>query len=412
MQETLGPSRYIKGFAMIWASAISKEIESNDALDEAIKKLQKGLQGKTPDALFVFVSPHHSDAYDFILEHLNREIKAKHLIGCSGGGVIGAGKEVEDNPGLSLTAAILPGVKIQTLNISDADLPDADSSPTAWESLLQVKASENPHFVLLLSPFMGKSDDLLAGLDYAFPHAHKIGGIASGLRNIGERTMFLDGQRVSDGAVVMSLSGDFRLDTLVAQGCRGVGGVYTITECEGNMLIELDGKPALKVLTEIYETASAEDRLLMNRALFVGLITDPMIPWPPQHGDYLIRNVLGTDIAKRSLAVGADLRQGQALRFHLRDSEAAAQDLKSILQRHHDDSVGQDVAGALLFSCLGRGEAMYGLANHDSSLFMEHFGDVAMGGFFCNGEIGPVGTNTYIHGFTSSFGIFREKPAS
>lgn len=394
---------------MIWASAISKELESGDALDEAIEKLRAGLGGNSPDALFVFVSPHHSDSYDLILDRLKQTLKPKHLIGCSGGGVIGAGREVEDNPGLSLTAAVLPGVKIQTHNVSDADLPDADSSPGAWEEMLQVKASEDPHFLLLVSPFMGKSDDLLSGLDYAFPHAHKIGGVASGLRGIGERTMFIDGRRASDGAVIMSLSGDFRLDTLVAQGCRGVGNIYTITQCEGNMLLELDGKPALKVLTEIYETATAEDRLLMNRALFVGVITDPMIPWPPKHGDFLIRNVLGTDVARRSLAVAADLREGQALRFHLRDAEAAALDLKSILERHQKDSAGQDVAGALLFSCLGRGAAMYGSADHDSRLFIEHFGDVAMGGFFCNGEIGPVGKNTYVHGFTSSFGIFREK---
>src|SRR6185436_1341702 len=113
--------------------------------------------------------------------------------------------------------------------------------------------SEEPHFLMLVSPFMGKADDLLAGLDYAFPKSHKIGGIASGLRGIGERTMFLNDGRVSDGAVIMTLSGEIRLDTLVAQGCRGVGNVYTVTECDSNMLIELDGKPALKVLTEIYE---------------------------------------------------------------------------------------------------------------------------------------------------------------
>jgi small ligand-binding sensory domain FIST len=394
---------------MIWASAVSKELETGEALDEAILKIKAGLKGRNPDALFLFVSPHHSDAYDLILERLNEELSPKHLIGCSGGGVIGGGREVEDNPGLSLTAALLPGVSIHTLSIDDADLPDADGPPRAWESLLQVNASEDPHFLLLVSPFMGKRDDLLAGLDYAFPHAHKIGGVASGLRGIGERTMFLGRGRVSDGAVVMCLSGDFRLETLVAQGCRGLGGIHTITACDHNMLIELDGKPALKVLTEIYEGASPEDRLLLNRALFVGLITDPLIPWPPKHGDFLIHNVLGIDAARRSLAVGAELREGQALRFHLRDADAAAQDLKDILERHRQQSAGGDVAGALLFSCMGRGEAMYGSPDHDSRLFREHFGDVAIGGFFCNGEIGPVGSNTYVHGFTSSFGIFREK---
>jgi small ligand-binding sensory domain FIST len=394
---------------MIWASAISRESEAPQALDEALASLRQGLNGARPDALFVFVSPHHSAAYDEILERLNSELKPLHMIGCSGGGVIGGGRELEDAPGLSLTAAVLPGVTISTLNLDDASLPSADGAPSAWEEALGVKAADEPHFLLLLSPFMGKAEDLLAGLDYAFPKAHKIGGVASGLRGIGERSMFMDGRRADEGAVIMTLSGNIRLDTMVAQGCRGVGGTYTVTECQNNMLVELDGKPALKVLTEIYEAASPADRLLMNRSLFVGLITDPLIAWPPKHGDFLIRNVMGIDAGKRSLAVGADLRVGQAIRFHLRDAEAASEDLASVLTRHQEAAGGAAVAGALLFSCLGRGEGMFGKADHDSQLFKSRFGDVALGGFFCNGEIGPVGSNTYIHGFTSSFGVFREK---
>jgi small ligand-binding sensory domain FIST len=379
-------------------------MEAAEAVEESLRGIRKGLGAKRPDALFVFVSPHHSDSYDFILERLQSELKPKHLVGCSAGGVIGEGRELEDNPGLSLTAALLPEVQVKTLKLSDADLPDADSPPRAWEELVGVPASEQPQFLLLLSPFMGKAEELLAGLDYAFPRSPKVGGIVSGLRGVGERTMFLDGERVSDGAVMMCLSGKIALDTLVAQGCRGLGGVHTITGCERNMLKELDGKPALKLLTEIYEAAPAGDRKLMNRALFLGIINDPLASWPPKHGDFLIRNVLGIDAGSRSLAIAALLREGQAVSFHVRDAEAASEDLRQMLERYQNPGA----AGALLFSCLGRGEGMYGKADHDSGLFRSRFGGLALGGFFCNGEIGPVGSQTFIHGFTSSFGIFRQ----
>jgi small ligand-binding sensory domain FIST len=392
---------------MKWASAVSKEIDAKDAVAEVLARL-KGLSPQgAPQAIFVFASPHHSDSYEAILEALHEGLQPGHLIGCSGGGVIGEGRELEDEPGLSVTAAWLPGVKVSAMRIADADLPDGDSPPRAWEASLGVSAAEEPQFLLLVSAFMNKADDLLAGLDYAFPKSHKIGGIASGLRGVGDRALFLGKDRVDDGAVVMVLSGDIRLDTLVAQGCRGIGNVFTITQCDDNMLIELDGKPALKVLTEIYEASSPADRSLMNRSLFVGIITDPLVAWPPKHGDFLIRNVLGIDPSKRSMAVGATLREGQAVRFHLRDAEAATEDLKSVLESHLKDSEGAE--GALLFSCMGRGEGMFGHADHDSQLFKRHFGDIAMGGVFCNGEIGPVGSSTYIHGFTSSFGIFRKK---
>ena len=292
---------------------------------------------------------------------------------------------------------------------SDSDLPDADASPRAWEEMLGINAAEEPQFLLLLSPFMGRAEDLLAGLDYAFPRAQKVGGQVSGLRGIGERAMFLGSERADDGALLLAMSGNIRVDTLVAQGCRGIGGVHTITKCDRNLLQEIDGKPALKLLTEVFEEASPAERILMNRALFVGLITDPLLPWPPRHGDFLIRNVMGIDVGQRSIAVAAELREGQALRFHIRDSEAAAEDLKSILEQYQKSPDSGAPAGALLFSCLGRGEGMYGVADHDSRAFFERFGEVPLGGFFCNGEIGQVGSSTYIHGFTSSFGLFRSK---
>lgn len=59
-----------------------------------------------------------------------------------------------------------------------------------------------------------------------------------------------------------------------------------------------------------------------------------------------------------------------------------------------------------MFSCLGRGENLYEEPNFDSDLFRQYLGEIPLGGFFCNGEIGPIGGNTYLHGYTSVFGIF------
>ncbi len=97
------------------------------------------------------------------------------------------------------------------------------------------------------------------------------------------------------------------------------------------------------------------------------------------------------------------------------DAQAAEHELLQILRRYatallsegKGEALGAPPAGALLFSCLGRGKHMYGRPNHDSDAFRACLGDVPLAGFFCNGEIGPVGGTTYIHGFTSSFAIFR-----
>jgi small ligand-binding sensory domain FIST len=162
----------------------------------------------------------------------------------------------------------------------------------------------------------------------------------------------------------------------------------------------------------LFEAASAHERALMNRALFLGVVMDPFKDGEAAAGDFLIRNVLGIDPQSKAVAVGALLREGQRVQFHVRDAQAAHQDLEEILRAYRARAGGAVPAGALLFSCLGRGEHMFGEPGHDSRVFAQTLGAVPLGGFFCNGEIGPVGGSTYIHGFTSAFGLFSPGEAN
>jgi small ligand-binding sensory domain FIST len=105
------------------------------------------------------------------------------------------------------------------------------------------------------------------------------------------------------------------------------------------------------------------------------------------------------------------------MQFHLRDADTSAEDLEMLLKRYLKQLKQQANAkqantapppqGALLFSCLGRGVGLYGETNFDSGLFREYFSQVPLAGFFCQGEIGPIGAETFLHGYTSVFGIFR-----
>ena len=109
------------------------------------------------------------------------------------------------------------------------------------------------------------------------------------------------------------------------------------------------------------------------------------------------------------MAIGELLKEGQLVQFHLRDAETSAEDLTAVLERYAVENRENQVHGALLFSCLGRGQYLYGRPNHDTDIFHEKLGPVPLGGFFCNGEIGPVSGTTFLHGYTSSFGIFRPR---
>ncbi|MBO19589.1 MAG: hypothetical protein CL732_03515, partial [Chloroflexi bacterium] len=202
--------------------------------------------------------------------------------------------------------------------------------------------------------------------------------------------------------------GNIVVDTVVAQGCRPVGEPMRISKSDRNMLLELDGQPPMDVLRSLFHNLPKRDQELLGHSLFLGVVMDEFLDAPVQ-GDFLIRNVVGMDQSTGGLAIGEMLKEGQLVQFHLRDAETSSDDLQAVLGRYAGENRENDIPGALLFSCLGRGEYLYGRPNHDSDLFREKMGTVPLGGFFCNGEIGPVSGTTFLHGYTSSFGLFRPK---
>jgi len=392
-----------------WASVFSEKPKVDAAVKECLDDLKTRLENGPPEIVFLFVSPHFSQDYSRLAGMITEATKAKALVGCSAAGIIGGGHEIEQRPALSLTAGYLPDVNIMTFHLRDKDLPDLDASPKVWERALGVNANIQPHFVLLADPFTIRAENLTLGLDYAFPKSTKVGGLASGARNAGGNALFLGKETLSEGVVGAVFSGNIQIDTVVAQGCRPIGNVYKVTEAQGNVLLSLNNKLPLQVIQEIYQSSCQKDRELIQNSLFFGLLTDPLKK-QINPGDFLIRNIIGLDSKKGYLAIGAELREGQTVQFHLRDAQTSAEDLKMALSRYVKD-LGSMTApsSALLFSCVGRGIHLYGHADHDTDVFRSHAGQVPLGGFFCNGEIGPVGGTTYLHGYTSCFGIFRPR---
>jgi small ligand-binding sensory domain FIST len=391
---------------MKWATTISRKTSFEDAVLECAGGVARSL-GPGPISLaLAFVTPHFASFYPRLCGLVSRCLEPRTFLGCSGGGVIGGGEEVERAPAVTLVAARLPDVRVEPFHLS-GPLPDLDGPPDAWERLIGVRAQNEPQFVLLTDPFSIRAEALLAGLDYAFPNSPKIGGLASGATSPGLNALFLDGEVFTEGTVGIALSGDIAIDTIVAQGCRPVGELMRVTSCRGNVLYELDGRPAFEVLQELFTALDEYDRRLASTALFIGVLMDEFRD-EPQVGDFLIRNLIGVDHHRGAVAVGENLQEGMRVRFHVRDAKTSAEDLHTMLKSYEKTLPGP-VSGALLFSCLGRGEGLYGRPNFDTSVFREHLGAVPVGGFFCNGEIGPVGGATFLHGYTSSFGLFRPR---
>jgi len=390
---------------MKWVSSIATDEDSHRAVETVIRSTRDQLGDHPPHLLLVFLSPAFTaDARD-ILDRLRAELPATVVIGCSAAGVIGGGVEAEHTPALSLTAAYLPNVKLLPIYTDTQNLPDNDSPPSAWRESIGIPDNRAPHVLLLADPFSARISELVSGLDFILPDQHIIGGLASGAREPGGNVFFLNDQVFTEGVVAVGMEGDLRLDTIVAQGCRPIGERLHISSCEGNVIHAINGKPPIEYLQGLSPTLNEYDRHLLQAALFIGIQMDAL-QGDPGHGDYLVRNIMGIDKRTGGLIVAEHVHEGQTVQFHLRDKLSSAHDLESMLNRAARDGVFDDSRGALLFSCLGRGQHLYGRPNHDSELLLKKAGDVPIGGFFCNGEIGPVADATYLHGYTSAFGIF------
>ncbi len=387
---------------MKWVNGISRKVSLEASIAEIAEQVKGGLGKLRPDIGFLFVSHTFASEFPRVLPLLQEKFPLPALIGCGGNGIIGGGLEFETEPAISLLVGHLPGVYVRTFHLKPDRLPDLDSPPQAWRELVGIGGIDQPGFVLLVDGFSFPITDFLQGLDFAFPQSVKVGGLASG-GGQGHNALFCDRHLYFNGAVGAALWGNIKLDAVVAQGCRPIGSALQVTACERNIITALNDRPPLQEIQEIVNNLSERDRRLAQRSLFVGIVMNEFQTELKQ-GDFLIRNIIGVDPHSGAIAIGDRIRPGQRIQLHLRDGETSAEDLRNALRQY----AGSNPRGALMFACTGRGEGLYQKPNFDSSLFQQRFGAIDMGGFFCGGEIGPVGGTTFLHGYTSVFGIFRE----
>ncbi|AFZ46325.1 protein of unknown function DUF1745 [Cyanobacterium stanieri PCC 7202] len=309
-----------------WINALSVQSSLEKAIDEVVEKLQERLTDN-PDLGILFISSAFASDYARLLPLLLDKFPLPFLIGCGGGGIVGMEDEeqpaeVESSPALSLTVACLPDVDLSIFHILPDDLPDSDSAPQEWWDMVGVSPQTKPDFILLSDPFSGSTNELIEGLDYAYPGSIKVGGLASSNTMGVASGLFYrtpdepQGCFATQGTIGLTMSGNIVVESIVAQGCRSIGKIYQVTKGERNVILELT------------------------------------------------------------------------------DNQGNKDELPAV--------------GALMFSCMGRGEGLYGEPNFDSELFLDYFVDIPLSGFFCNGEIGPVGGSTFVHGYTSVFAIFSQ----
>jgi small ligand-binding sensory domain FIST len=367
------------------------------ALDAALAQLA----GRPADLVFLFVSPQHEDVQRGIIDVATERVDGATVLGCSAGGVIGGGREVEDAPAVAAWAASLPGIGVQPFRLT-FQREDDHAVIEGLEGL--PSPDKEPVIVMLADPFSFPADVLLDHLNETSVDVPIVGGMASGGLEAGRNSLYFNDEILRDGAVGAILTGG-GMTTVVSQGCRPVGKTYAVTRAERNVLFEMGGAPAMTRIEELYAESTDRDQLLIRRGLHVGSAITETKP-ELGRGDFLVRNVVGVDRDTGAIAISDVVEIGRTVQFQVRDAESAREDLRVVLERERT-ARPSDVAGALLFSCNGRGSALFGQPDHDVNAVRRAFGDIPVAGFFAAGEIGPVAGKNFLHGFTASILLFR-----
>jgi small ligand-binding sensory domain FIST len=227
--------------------------------------------------------------------------------------------------------------------------------------------------------------------------------MASGSQRAGGNALLLNDRVLNNGAVGVALAGAFEVDIIVSQGCRPVGRPFTVTSARENVIYGLEDQPPLARIKDMVDGMASDDRMLLRNGLFIGRAVGPD-PDTLGRGDFLIRGVMGLDQETGVMVVGDYIDEGEMVQFHLRDATTAEEDLEMMLapQLFFDPP-----CGGFLFSCNGRGTRLYDYPNGDISTIQKIIGDVNLAGFFCAGEIGPIGGKNFLHGHTASLALFR-----
>jgi small ligand-binding sensory domain FIST len=380
-------------------TALSTAPDPRDGAAQAAAEAAEALGARPCDLAVVFASGAHLAAPEVTLEAIHEELAPVELVGCGAGGVIGGVREVEEGTAVCVWAAALDGGDARSFHAVIEELEEGVGALAGMPDLEGAAGA-----ILLTDPVTFPADPVLRSLSGRTPAVPLLGGLASG-RGLDDATVLFRGEEVlGEGAVGVRFDG-VEILPCVSQGATPVGPELTITDADGHVILELAGRPALDKLRETIETLSPADLALIQGGLLMGIVIDANKPDYVQ-GDFLVRGLLGADPDSGQVSVAADVRPGQVVRLHARDARSADRDLREALGMRMEALGGTPPAGALLFSCNGRGEGMFGCPDHDAEAIDQVLEGAPAAGFFAAGEIGPVGGEYFLHGFTATLAVF------
>jgi small ligand-binding sensory domain FIST len=385
-----------------WAGGFDEQ-----ELQKWAENLRSQLRAPKVSLGLVFMAPRFFEQAKQVLEILRVHAQIPLLAGCSSQAVIVGDAELEQNAGISLALYALPGSVLKAFHFAQQQVEEANG-PGYWRMETGIEPEQTNGWLAFIDPFHLDSETWLRTWNEAYAPLPVLGGLASGDFSEQATQIYLNGDVYDEGGIAISIGGQVKLLGVTSQGCTPIGETWTLTKVEQNIIHEIGNRPAYQVLAETFNQLSVEEQKKAQGNLFIGLVVNEYLD-EFHRGDFLIRNLLGADPQSGSIAVGALPRLGQTVQFQRRSASAASEDMNELLERAKKSLADNPVFGGCLCCCNGRGQNLFGRPNHDAQMVQKSLGPLGLAGFFCNGEIGPVGEKNFLHGYTASLALFVKK---
>jgi small ligand-binding sensory domain FIST len=321
--------------------------------------------------------------------HLRDKTGVQDWIGTVGGGICAPGREIYDEPAASVMLASLPDDAYRLIPSGIDALSDMLVSNRDWIT------EHGAHFGIVHGdPRDNRVPQIIESLTHDLDPGFLVGGLSSaGDENFQTQ---IAGEPCENGLSGVLLSAEVPVISGLTQGCTPLEGRHTVTRCDRNVLIELDGRPALDVFREDIGEVLSRDFSRVAGYIFAGL------PIPGSDtGDYLVRNLIGIDPEEKLLAIGDILEEDDAIMFCRRDGDSAREDMQRMLRDLRRRS-GGTIRGGVYYTCLGRGRYQFGEHSEELQMIRDELGDFPLTGFYANGEI----SHNRLYGYTGVLTLF------
>jgi small ligand-binding sensory domain FIST len=385
------------------SSSSSTERAAEQAAVEAMT--QAGVS--RADAVVVVFTADHAPNSQILLSTLTRVTGSDRIVGSSGAGILTSAGEIEGQHGLAVL--VFSADEIQARPFLYEPLREHDEAVGAQiAQMIGPVANQTALLALFPDTYNGQPQRLLRSMEQKTGFFPVVGAGSTG-NGMAQATYQICGEKCRSNAIAgLHLSGSFEAIVDITQGCQPITEPMVITKAEGNLIFEINDRPALEVFAKLLKGPLAEDLRRALMFIFVGLPAglerDSVAP-----GQYLVRNIIGLDPERGILGIAEEVKEGQSIIFTLRDGQRAREDLTQMLQRQALKLDGRKPGFGLYFNCCARGSSLYGMPGIDTAYIRQALGDFPLLGTFGGYELAPLGRKNHLFAYTGVLALITEE---